>query len=100
MYLSIYKSEILEVLKLKCPLKYKSKYSNEYFLDLILLVLTELQNWSSLQFICTNSKYKYHYKTIQNKHYLWSKLKIYELVYFNIMNKYIFNYYKISIYWN
>lgn len=93
MYLSIYKSEILEVLNLKCPLKYKSKYSNEYFLDLILLVLTDLQNWSSLQFICTNSKYKYHIiknKTIQDKHCLWSKLNIYEEVYFNIMNKYNF----------
>ncbi len=88
MYLSIYKCEILKVLNLKCPVKYKSKYSNEYFLDLILLVLTELQNWSSIQFISTQSKYKYHYKTIQDKHCLWSKLNIYEEVYFNILKNY------------
>ncbi len=82
---------MLEVLKLKCPLKYKTKYSNEYFLEFIMIVLTDLQHWSSLQFVSTNSKYKYHMiknKTIQNKHRLWSKLNIYESVYFNIMNKY------------
>jgi len=67
MDLALFRHEMLEVLKLKCPLKYKTKYSNEYFLEFIMIVLTDLQHWSSLRFVSTNSKYKYHIKIKQFK---------------------------------
>lgn len=63
------------------------KYSTEYYLYHIILVLTDLKSWKSLQLLM-NNKPKNHYKTIQDKHYKWSQDNIYERTYKAINKKY------------
>lgn len=67
----------------------KHKYSTEYYLYYIILVLTDLQKWKSLKLILKN-KPKTHYKTIQDIHLKWSKENIYEHVYIELLKKYKF----------
>ena len=61
-----------------------STYSIEYYLYHILLVLTQLQRWDSLRCVL-NNKFKYHYKTIQDKHLEWSNLNYYEDAYRSLL---------------
>ncbi len=72
----------------KCKPKRKPKYSNEYYLYYITLVLTDVQKWTSLQKLCFEKEKKTHYKTIQDVHLKWSKLNIYEEAYKIILNNY------------
>ena len=65
----------------------EQKYSLEYYLYYIILVLTNLQIWKSLQLLHEN-KCINHYKTIQNKHPQLSRLNLYEKNYKLINNKY------------
>ena len=63
------------------------KYTSKYYLYHILLVLTDLQKWKSLNLLFDNRN-KFHFKTIQDKHLEWSKLNIYEDAYRSLLNKY------------
>jgi len=67
--------------------KRKTKYSVEYYLYYIILVLKELQSWKSLKYLLTNNKTN-HYKTIQDIHLEWSRLNIYKITYNIILQKY------------
>jgi hypothetical protein len=80
-------NEFLLLVNLRCKNKRKPKYSNEYYLYYIILVLTDLQKWKSLKLFYTKEK-ENHYKTIQDKHLLWSNLNIYEDTYKILLNKY------------
>ena len=67
--------------------KRKTKYSVEYYLYYIILVLKELQSWKSLKYLLTNNKTN-HYKTIQDIYLKWSRLNIYKITYNIILQKY------------
>ena len=73
-----FKETILKIVKNKCKQIRKPKYSPEYYLDNIILLLTDLQKWQSLRLLHT-TKSKFHYKTIQKQHLKWSKLDVYKL---------------------
>ena len=75
--------------------KRKTKYSVEYYLYYIILVLKELQSWKSLKYLLTNNKTN-HYKTIQDIHLEWSRLNIYKITYNIILQKYKLNNLKAS----
>lgn len=75
--------------------KRKTKYSVEYYLYYIILVLKELQSWKSLKYLFTNKKTN-HYKTIQDIHLEWSRLNIYKITYNIILQKYKLNNLKAS----
>ena len=80
---------ILNILNKKCTQKRKPKYSNEYYLRNILLVLTDLQKWESLKLTQEyKDKKEFHYKTIQDIHLKWSKLNIYQEAYNILLTKY------------
>ena len=82
-----YINAILEVLNKECPSIRTPKYTNIYYLYHIVLVLTDLKKWESLHLLY-NDLPEYHYKTIQDKHLLWSELNIYEIAYKILFNKY------------
>ena len=86
----IYVKQFMKVVNRLCKSIRKPKYSNEYYLYHIILVLADLQKWESLSTVCSN-KSKYHYKTIQDKHLQWSKLNIYETTYRILLKKYTHN---------
>ena len=75
--------------------KRKTKYSVEYYLYYIILVLKELQSWKSLKYLLINNKIN-HYKTIQDIHLEWSRLNIYKITYNIILQKYKLNNLKAS----
>ena len=80
-------NEFLKLINKRCPYFRKLKYSNEYYLYYILLVLVHLQKWKSLTLLHTDKK-ENHYKSIQQVHLKWCKLNIYEDVYKLLLNKY------------
>lgn len=80
-------NEFLILVNERCKSIRTPKYSNEYYLYYISLVLTDLQKWDSLKLLFEDKK-KNHYKTIQDIHLKWSNLNIYEDVYKIILNKY------------
>lgn len=58
--------------------KYKSKYSNEYYIKMMLFLLKDVNSWSFIQNVIgygNNKKNipKYHYITVKNKFNLWTK---------------------------
>ena len=71
----------------KCKPIRKTKYSTEYYLYYIILVLTDLKAWRSLKLVLCN-KSAFHYKTIQDKHLEWSQHNLYEKAYKEINTKY------------
>lgn len=71
----------------KCTQIRKPKYSTEYYLYYIILVLTDLKAWRSL-ILLHSDKPKNHYKTIQDKHLEWSRKNLYEKAYKEINKKY------------
>lgn len=80
-------NEFIKLVNIECGAIRKPKYSNEYYLYHIILVLTDLKSWKSLKLVLSN-KHENHYKTIQDKHLEWSKKKLYEKAYKNINAKY------------
>lgn len=77
-------NSILSKINKNCKSKRTPKYSNEYYLYYIFLVLTDLQRWESLKLILTNND-PFHYKTIQDMHLLWSSLNIYNEAYNDLL---------------
>ena len=61
----------------------------------IILVLTDLQKWSSLSLILLND-IRHHYSIIKKTHIKWSKLNIYIKVYNILLEKYKLNNLKLS----
>ena len=70
------KALILKKIEECCPQKRKPKYSNEYFLDRILLILKDVQTWRSFKRIYPTEK-PGHYTTILKKFHKWSNLGIF-----------------------
>ena len=86
------KKYMIDIITSKYPIKPKRKYSIDYYLDNILLMLYDIIKWKSLSLIHKN-KYTYHWKTIYNEFNKWSNDKVFELAF----NKFVFNeYFKIS----
>lgn len=79
--------EFINIVNKKCKPIRKPKYSTEYYLYHIMLVLTDLQKWESLKLLHINNKPN-HYKTIQDKHIEWSRKNIYEITYKTLNKKY------------
>lgn len=82
--------EEIDILDKKRKKHYTVKYSNKYYLDMMLYLLNDINNWSFLKNIQgygENFKKedipKYHYKTIQNKFNYWTKKGIFK----NAFNK-------------
>ena len=81
--------EILDNSKTK---KYKIKYSNEYYVNMMMFLLKDVNNWYFLKNIkgygnvnlTTDAVPKYHYKTIQNKFNYWTKKDIFKKAFENI----------------
>jgi len=67
--------------------KYNLKYSNEYYFDMIFLMLNNVNTWFSLTYTkkygCKRKIYKNHYRTINNKFNKWTK----ECVFIQIFNE-------------
>lgn len=82
-----YVNELLRLINIRCKNVRTPKYSNEYYLYYIILVLTDLQKWNSLSKFLENVK-SYHYKTISDIHLKWSRLNIYEDAYKILLKKY------------
>lgn len=81
---------ILETLNIFCKNKRTPMYTNEYYLYYILVVLTKVQTWNSLNSLFnerTNKPHKNHFKTIEDKHLQWSILNIYKKAYEKILKK-------------
>jgi len=85
----------INVIHTECKNIRKPKYSTEYLLYYIILVLTDLQKWSSLSLILLND-IRYHYSIIKKTHLKWSKLNIYKKVYNILLEKYKLNNLKLS----
>ena len=66
------KSLILENIAKLCPNKRRTKYSNEYYLNKILLLHNVINNWRNLALFCPSNK-KGHYTTILKKFHTWTK---------------------------
>jgi hypothetical protein len=78
---------IIKYANLFCPKIYKSKFTNEYYLNNILYVLSDFVSWKSLQHSChILSKNIYHYKTIHSIHKLWCDNNVYEYAYNEMIN--------------
>lgn len=63
--------------------KYKNKYSYEYYINMMLFLLKDVNNWSFLKNVNgygnnNNEIPKYHYVTIKNKFNEWSKKGVFE----------------------
>jgi len=85
----------IKTIKKYCHNKRKTKYSIEYYLYHIILVLKELSSWKSLKYLLGNNKPN-HYKTIQDIHLKWSRFNIYKIVYNILLKKYKLDYLKRS----
>ena len=81
-----YIDAILETISAKCKSIRTPRYFNVYYLYNIVLVLKDLKKWESLKLLYPSIPY--HYKTIQDKHLLWSSLNIYEDAYISLFKKY------------
>jgi hypothetical protein len=56
---------IIKYANLICPNEYDSQFTNEYYLENILLVLNNFVSWKALKYSNTiKSNKEYHYKTI------------------------------------
>lgn len=84
---SEYIDAVIKMINIKCSSKRTPTYTNIYYLYNIVLVLTDLKKWESLQLLYENSC-ENHYKTIQDKHLEWSRLNIYEDAYNLLLKKY------------
>lgn len=97
----IFKNIILTVAREKLKCVRKREYPLEYYFDMFCLMQNDVVKWESLKHIkiYNPKKYKntidlsndYHYKSIQNEFYRWSKLDIF----IEAHNRYLKKYYYI-----
>lgn len=71
------KKLLLDKVTVLCPNKRKLKYSNEYVLDKILLLLRDVTTWRSFSRIIPNTKV-YHYSTIMKRFHKWNKAGVFK----------------------
>jgi transposase len=81
---------INDVVNELCPNKRKPKYANEYYIKNMLLVLKDVVSWRSLKIINKDAS-KYHFKTINDKFLLWSRLGIFKEAHKRLLQKYTLN---------
>ena len=75
----IIKINFEKVSKNKTKRIYTSKYSDEYYLQMIMYLLNDINHWSFLQNLKVyQSKFKNHYKTIYNKFRKWTELNVFK----------------------
>lgn len=103
LYLDIIKEEnfdiILKYIEKICPSEYNCKYSNEYYLKNVLMILNTVVSWPSLRYCNTiKSDKKYHYKSIYKKHLLWCENNVYKYAYDEILNNSNKNQYTSDLY--
>ena len=64
------------------PPRHNTKFTNEYYLNHILNVLSEVVSWKDLMSIKTiKSSNTYHFKTISKTHLEWARNGVYERAY-------------------
>jgi hypothetical protein len=64
--------------------RYNTKYTDLYYLTLILYILNDINNWSFLSKLKEyNSNFKYHYKTVYNKFLYWTKNNVFKNAFYN-----------------
>jgi hypothetical protein len=83
-----YIEEVHKLVNELCPNVRKPKYDFYYYIENIILMLTDLIKWSSLKKIHKNKK-PYHYKSIYKTFIKWSKLEIFKIAYDNIIIRYV-----------
>lgn len=91
MYSKLIELCLIEIDKLNINInknRYKSKYTNEYYLNFIFYILNDINKWSFITKLKEyNSPFKYHYKTIYNKFLYWSNNSVFKNAFYN----YLFN---------
>jgi transposase len=85
-----YKKYILNTVNELCPPKKKIKFTNEYYLTNFIYLLNDICKWKSLSLINKN-EHQYHWKTIENKFRIWSKINVFEIAYNKMINDHIFS---------
>ena len=75
-------NEVNELYKNKHK-KYKNKYRYEYYINMMLFLLKDINSWSFLKNVVGYGNYniktpKYHYVTIKNKFNEWTKKGVFE----------------------
>lgn len=81
---------IIQVVKEICPFKRFIKYTYEYYLEKILLILNDVCKWKSLN-KTADKKPKFHYKTIQRVFKIWSDNDIFKIAYYRLLQENVFN---------
>ena len=71
--------------------KYKIKYTNKYNIDMMMFLFEDIDSWPFLKNISCNGNNKqnilnFHYVTIKNKFYLWTRLSIFKNTFKNHNN--------------
>lgn len=89
--LIMFKQIILNFAYVRNPCLRTPKYSHEYYLDMFILILRDLTSYSSIKRIYTELP-EFHFKTINKKFLLWSRLHIFEDAYNFMLDKYISDY--------
>lgn len=69
--------------------RYNLKYTNEYYVDMIFLLINKINSWPTLTDIKNygfdRKIYKNHYKTIYNKFNKWTKEGVFKSIFDNIV---------------
>lgn len=87
-----YKSYVIDCVLKLCPFKKKSKFSYEYYYDMFMMVLKNVNSWNSLKVTSNyNDKSKYHYTTIRKMFNKWSKHDIFKIAYYEMLKDYNLN---------
>ena len=82
-----YKSYVLELVNQLCPFKKKAKYTHEYYYDMFLHVLKDVNSWKSLSLLSScKGNSRYHYTTIRKMFNRWTKHNIFKTAYFQMLN--------------
>lgn len=85
-----YKEYVLETINELCPNKKMTTYTNEYYYDMMLLVLKDITSWRSLRITKYYiDKKENHYTTIRKKFNKWNKLDVFRKAYEKLINNVI-----------
>lgn len=77
-----YKEYVIEEVKKEIPFKKRSKYSYDYYYDMFILVLKEVNSWRSLKITAKyGDKKENHHTTIRKMFNKWSEKEIFKKAY-------------------
>jgi len=84
----MYKQYVLETVNELCPHKKRSKYTMEYYYDMFVIVLKDVNSWRSLK-ITKNyeGKKENHYSTIRKMFGKWNKYEIFKRAYERMLDE-------------